>query len=437
MYALPAQRYIESQGRRSAAERARADQDRRPDGSRESRCAANRSPIAHVVAAVPWFALESLLVGDTAPMAPIVAAASGMASKPIVTVNLWYDRAGDGRRVRRAAGARDAVGLRQAAGVRRGRVAPVAGGVSGADALVGADTATLVALAAREVAAAIPGARERRPEARHRHPREARDVLAGARRTGPARRDDAGRGARFSPATGSKPGFRAQSRVRPLPVTWPPNRQSAIASDQSSICQSLQSSMKSIIIHYGEIALKGKNRPWFVARLVKNIAQATNDLDIADVRVLHGPDRAGPRPGRDLGAGPRPRGARLRHRQLRAGGRAPRSTWTRLPPRSSRTSVRRIPPTFRVSAQARRQALSPELAGDRARSRRPHQGSARTGASNLGNPEFTIRVEALTQRSVLFLRQGARRRAACRSAPAARSPACCRAASIRRSRRGA
>ena len=42
---------------------------------------------------MPWFALESLLVGDVAPMAPIVAAASRMASKPIVTVNLWYDRA--------------------------------------------------------------------------------------------------------------------------------------------------------------------------------------------------------------------------------------------------------------------------------------------------------------------------------------------------------
>jgi thiamine biosynthesis protein ThiI len=46
--------------------------------------------------------------------------------------------------------------------------------------------------------------------------------------------------------------------------------------------------MKSIVIHYQEIALKGRNRPWFIARLVRNIRQATEDLNIQDVRVLMG-----------------------------------------------------------------------------------------------------------------------------------------------------
>src|SRR5258705_13043500 len=46
--------------------------------------------------------------------------------------------------------------------------------------------------------------------------------------------------------------------------------------------------MKSVIIHYQEIALKGKNRPWFVARLVRNIREATRGLDVAQVRVLQG-----------------------------------------------------------------------------------------------------------------------------------------------------
>jgi thiamine biosynthesis protein ThiI len=46
--------------------------------------------------------------------------------------------------------------------------------------------------------------------------------------------------------------------------------------------------MKSVVIHYQEIALKGKNRPWFVARLVRNIRQATSDLEIRAVRVLMG-----------------------------------------------------------------------------------------------------------------------------------------------------
>ena len=61
--------------------------------------------------------------------------------------------------------------------------------------------------------------------------------------------------------------------------------------------------MKSVIIHYGEIALKGKNRPWFVARLVKNIREATSDLDIAEVRVLMGRIELVLGPERDLGTG--------------------------------------------------------------------------------------------------------------------------------------
>jgi tRNA uracil 4-sulfurtransferase len=45
--------------------------------------------------------------------------------------------------------------------------------------------------------------------------------------------------------------------------------------------------MKSVIVHYQEIALKGKNRPWFVARLVRNLREATRDLDVK-VHVLMG-----------------------------------------------------------------------------------------------------------------------------------------------------
>jgi tRNA uracil 4-sulfurtransferase len=46
--------------------------------------------------------------------------------------------------------------------------------------------------------------------------------------------------------------------------------------------------MSSIVIHYQEIALKGKNRPWFLARLVRNIRQAVSGLDVASVRALMG-----------------------------------------------------------------------------------------------------------------------------------------------------
>ena len=46
--------------------------------------------------------------------------------------------------------------------------------------------------------------------------------------------------------------------------------------------------MKSIVVHYQEIALKGNNRPWFIARLARNLREATSDLGVREVRVLMG-----------------------------------------------------------------------------------------------------------------------------------------------------
>jgi zeta-carotene desaturase len=113
----------------------------------------------HVIAAVPWFGLAALLVGDTARIDPVSAAAAAMDSKPIVTVNLWYDR---------PVMDEEFVGLpgramqwvfdkRQVFGERASHLSLVA---SGADALVPMEREALVALAAREVAAALPGARD-------------------------------------------------------------------------------------------------------------------------------------------------------------------------------------------------------------------------------------------------------------------------------------
>jgi len=158
MYALPARRYLESKGggvRLNALARVRIE------AGRIAGVEVRGEPldVPAVVAAVPWFALEPLLVGEVAPLARIVAAASQMASKPIVTVNLWYDRAVmddvfvglPGREMQWV------FDKRRAFGEAASHLSLVA---SGADALVGADNATLVALAAREVAAAIPGARD-------------------------------------------------------------------------------------------------------------------------------------------------------------------------------------------------------------------------------------------------------------------------------------
>jgi hydroxysqualene dehydroxylase len=160
MYAMPARRFIERHGgdvRVNALARVTVD------NGRVARVDVRGEPVAAktVIAAVPWFALETLLVGDVGPARDIVDRASRMRSKPIVTVNLWYDR---------AVMEDEFVGLpgrqmqwvfdkRRVFGESASHLSLVA---SGAEALAGQDTASLVAMAAREVAAAIPGARDAR-----------------------------------------------------------------------------------------------------------------------------------------------------------------------------------------------------------------------------------------------------------------------------------
>jgi len=46
--------------------------------------------------------------------------------------------------------------------------------------------------------------------------------------------------------------------------------------------------MSSVVIHYGELALKGRNRPWFINTLVRTIRSALAGLDVTDVRALVG-----------------------------------------------------------------------------------------------------------------------------------------------------
>ncbi len=91
MYAEPARACIEQRGgsvRLGATARIRLD-----DGAVTKVAVAGDAWSAPVViAAVPWFALGDLFEGDTAPLAPVLAAASATSASPIVTVNLWFDR---------------------------------------------------------------------------------------------------------------------------------------------------------------------------------------------------------------------------------------------------------------------------------------------------------------------------------------------------------
>lgn len=46
--------------------------------------------------------------------------------------------------------------------------------------------------------------------------------------------------------------------------------------------------MTSVLVHYQELALKGRNRPWFIHTLVRNLRAALADLDVVEVRALMG-----------------------------------------------------------------------------------------------------------------------------------------------------
>ncbi len=46
--------------------------------------------------------------------------------------------------------------------------------------------------------------------------------------------------------------------------------------------------MRSVVVHYKELALKGKNRPWFVQLLVRNLRRALAGLGVTSVRSVMG-----------------------------------------------------------------------------------------------------------------------------------------------------
>lgn len=46
--------------------------------------------------------------------------------------------------------------------------------------------------------------------------------------------------------------------------------------------------MNSIVVHYKELALKGRNRPWFIKLLIRNLRTALTGLDVVSVRSVMG-----------------------------------------------------------------------------------------------------------------------------------------------------
>ena len=158
--------------------------------------------------------------------------------------------------------------------------------------------------------------------------------------------------------------------------------------------------MKSVIVHYQEIALKGRNRPWFVARLVRNIREMLADLDVSAVRALMGRIEIVPGPGVDWPA--------IHERLGRAFGVAnfARAGRTALDVDVIAAEILRDlgdlrTETFRVSARRadkRFPLTSPQIereVGGRIK-------EARGWRVDLGNPQLTIHVEALTNEAFYF-----------------------------------
>ena len=91
MYAEPARAYIETHGG-SVRAGASATIRHANDTVRSVTAGSDEWVAPAIVAAVPWFAFARLFDAVPAPLAEIVRRARAMASSPIVTVNVWFDR---------------------------------------------------------------------------------------------------------------------------------------------------------------------------------------------------------------------------------------------------------------------------------------------------------------------------------------------------------
>ncbi len=92
MYAEPAREYIEARGgvvRAGGAAKVVTDAG---EAVSEVHAGGERWTADLVISAVPWFALAELFDREPAPLRPTIDRARRMASSPIVTVNLWFDR---------------------------------------------------------------------------------------------------------------------------------------------------------------------------------------------------------------------------------------------------------------------------------------------------------------------------------------------------------
>ena len=153
--------------------------------------------------------------------------------------------------------------------------------------------------------------------------------------------------------------------------------------------------MESVIAHYQEIALKGRNRPWFVERLVTNMRAVLADLEGTRVRAIMGRIEVTP--------GPHAEWETVRERLGRMFGIANFSPARRVSRNLDELAAAvladldgREPRSFRVTARRADKAYaltSPEIereVGGRIK-------AALDWNVNLGNPDLVVRIEILAR----------------------------------------
>lgn len=158
MYAEPAREFIERHG---GTVRTGTPARLAVDGRLEVEASGERWSPEAVIAAVPWFALRELIGAAPAALDATLQSASRMASSPIVTVNLWFDRAVldepfvglPGREMQWV------FDTRAVFGGDASRLSLVS---SGASPLVALTNPELIAVAHRELLEALPAVREAR-----------------------------------------------------------------------------------------------------------------------------------------------------------------------------------------------------------------------------------------------------------------------------------
>jgi len=153
MYALPARAYVESRGgevRTSSPARIR-------DGAVLAREETMAAPI--VICSVPWFAVAEVFIDPPVSLCPVIEMAQRMASSPIVTVNLWFDRIVTEHTLLGLPGRtmQWIFDKRRVFGEQASHLSLVS---SGAGKVVSLANDELIALATREVREALPVARE-------------------------------------------------------------------------------------------------------------------------------------------------------------------------------------------------------------------------------------------------------------------------------------